>query len=223
MGITLYGFRVAVSIHARHHWRAMRAVNRVTDKTTEVSIHARHHWRAMPCRFMGYQQRRGVSIHARHHWRAMRGAGIREHIQRDVSIHARHHWRAMPKALRVPLADVQFQSTPAITGGRCICAYGWGRSWLGFNPRPPSLAGDAFGGYLHGCAHKVSIHARHHWRAMPQSSGVCIGLAMFQSTPAITGGRCQRQLRVGRLLACFNPRPPSLAGDARGWCLTMPG
>ena len=38
--------------------------------------------------------------------------------------------------------------------------------------------------------------------------------ALFQSAPAIAGGRC-RILKVHRShLCCFNPRPPLLAGDA---------
>ena len=37
---------------------------------------------------------------------------------------------------------------------------------------------------------------------------------MFQSAPAITGGRCEHQARHSRDCRSFNPRPPLLAGDA---------
>ena len=157
---------LGVSIHARHHWRAnfakrnrrwfyprfnprppslageramMRrlqptywfqstpaitggrtivpAVNRV-DRT--VSIHARHHWRANCQHYRQPQEGGRVSIHARHHWRAnvasasLRDGGVR------VSIHARHHWRAN-------------NGTPVFIS-----------AVIGFNPRPPSLAGEPY-------------------------------------------------------------------------------
>ncbi len=38
----------------------------------------------------------------------------------------------------------------------------------------------------------------------------------FQSTPAITDGRRDHQLQGRRGPASFNPRPPSLTGDAVG-------
>ena len=36
----------------------------------------------------------------------------------------------------------------------------------------------------------------------------------FQSAPAIAGGRCRHTVTLGWPMACFNPRPPLLAGDA---------
>ena len=59
-----------------------------------------------------------------------------------------------------------FQSAPAITGGRSwsLVVMGWGA--VGFNPRPPSLAGDPFGVWGLARGVKVSIRARHHWRAI---------------------------------------------------------
>ena len=107
-----------------------------------------------------------------------------------------------------------FQSAPAIAGGRCrqcqsgglapcgfnprpplLAGDAW-RRWAlasrlkGFNPRPPLLAGDAWLCRCRRCCCRVSIRARHCWRAMPG---------------------CQV---VNRLEARFNPRPPLLAGDA---------
>ena len=41
---------------------------------------------------------------------------------------------------------------------------------------------------------------------------------MFQSAPAITGGRSTSSARTPASDYCFNPRPPSLAGDPRAGC-----
>ena len=132
-----------------------------------------------------------VSIHARHYWRAMRAFHGSGEFAGVVSIHARHYWRAMH--------------------GRCRRRQ----------------------------RHAVSIHARHYWRAMPQALRSIRFPGGFQSTPAITGGRCcsggswggQRRVSIHarhywRAMpstaqtmfsapACFNPRPPLLAGDAK--------
>ena len=58
-----------------------------------------------------------------------------------------------------------FQSTPAITGGRDESSYAFIISL------------------------RVSIHARHYWRARPSARSAPCACASFQSTPAITGGR----------------------------------
>ena len=161
-----------------------------------VSIHARHCWRAMPagralfpaCRpcfnprppllagdalqALGVLKMAVVSIHARHCWRAMRFAAGLYRSPRWVSIHARHCWRAMPSGQKFFTKGFEFQSTPAIAGGRCA-GVGQQRSrHSGFNPRPPLLAGDAGASGLEGAGFVVSIHARHCWRAMPVTWGV---------------------------------------------------
>ena len=57
-----------------------------------------------------------------------------------------------------------------------------------FNPHPPSLAGEAGHVWPARRTADVSIHTRHHWRVKPLIR-IWMGLrAMFQSTPAITGG-----------------------------------
>ena len=65
--------------------------------------------------------RRLVSIHARQYWRAMRARRYGGPGLGRVSIHARQYWRAMPRAKSAEAAALEFQSTPANTGGRC-CA-----------------------------------------------------------------------------------------------------
>ena len=84
-----------------------------------VSIHARHYWRAMPGASGFGVDYEGVSIHARHYWRAMLASSAKSALKLTVSIHARHYWRAMPIWPSPSTSSSLFQSTPAITGGRC--------------------------------------------------------------------------------------------------------
>ena len=134
-----------------------------------------------------------------------------------VSIRARHCWRAM-QGEKVCIASFEmFQSAPAIAGGRCVrkrfidldelvsirARHCWRAMPLPsrdmpwafkcFNPRPPLLAGDA------------ASHDRDVWHDVFQSApaiagGRCPGIhhtqetrVMFQSAPAIAGGRCARR------------------------------
>ena len=155
-----------------------------------VSIRARHHWRAIldfcePRIVGGF-----VSIRARHHWRAIHCVPHPATVCSKVSIRARHHWRAIRQLEIVMLANMAFQSAPAITGGRSRAlgytsiditsfqsapAITGGRSGpvrhhrpdpVGFNPRPPSLAGDPRPTRSLPRSSVVSIRARHHWRAI---------------------------------------------------------
>ena len=178
-----------------------------------VSIRARHHWRAIPRRrrLVGHQG--GVSIRARHHWRAIRAPRPPQLRSADVSIRARHHWRAIQHSMAPRQARDMFQSAPAITGGRSphwLCADLTSSS---FNPRPPSLAGDPGGLEIGAVVVGVSIRARHHWRAIRPASTQWTLSGMFQSAPAITGGRSRARAAGAKGCGCFNPRPPSLAGD----------
>ena len=59
----------------------------------------------------------------------------------------------------------------------------------------------------------VSIHACHYWRARLGVRINAISEHMFQSTPAITGGRDTYERAVTKAIASFNPRPPLLAGE----------
>mgnify|MGYP006995477923 FL=1 len=59
-----------------------------------------------------------------------------------------------------------------------------------FNPRPPSMAGDP---------------------AAPPADPA--PARVFQSAPAIDGGRSSTSVSAPVRLRCFNPRPPSMAGD----------
>ena len=131
-----------------------------------------------------------------------------------------------------------FQSAPAIAGGRCLVnredspcmpcfnprppllagdagqAPAGARLQHGFNPRPPLLAGDACHTWRAGVSIHVSIRARHCWRAMLMHGASASRSRMFQSAPAIAGGRCLGLCGNLYQMFCFNPRPPLLAGDA---------
>ena len=133
-----------------------------------------------------------------------------------------------------------FQSTPAISGGRTNRCARHRRSTSSFNPRPPSLAGepramvadsvqkDCFNPRPPSLAgepacsrsaaqcSRVSIHARHLWRANLRMIGPGMPIRWFQSTPAISGGRTPVERSHARRPGSFNPRPPSLAGEPRG-------
>ena len=83
-----------------------------------VSIRARHYWRAMQVAFQAVTQRGEVSIRARHYWRAMHRQLMLRNVL-VVSIRARHYWRAMLHTAALQQRPPEFQSAPAITGGRC--------------------------------------------------------------------------------------------------------
>ncbi len=179
-----------------------------------VSIHARHFWRAMPADQTKTVNGVVVSIHARHFWRAMPASSCFGCNRVNVSIHARHFWRAMPPKTRNDAFGTVFQSTPAISGGRC--AHGA----VPGGCRAVSIHARHFWRAMHGACRgvvhlqRVSIHARHFWRAMRWVLAGGRHGNLFQSTPAISGGRCQRAFSRSTKSICFNPRPPFLAGDA---------
>ena len=111
-----------------------------------------------------------VSIHARHYWRAMRLPAHVVTVGRIVSIHARHYWRAMPWCCSAKRAPMMFQSTPAITGGRCTGCVVRGFCPGLFQSTPAITGGRCVVSFIIACS--------------------CV---LFQSTPAITGGRCHMQ------------------------------
>ena len=107
-----------VSIRARHCWRAMRVKHGDLGVQNLVSIRARHCWRAMPCR---------------------RATGCR-----GCCFNPRPPLLAGDARLVSPsMRSKQFQSAPAIAGGRCSRCCWCPRRSSCFNPRPPLLAGDA--------------------------------------------------------------------------------
>ncbi len=112
-----------------------------------------------------------------------------------VSIRARHHWRAIPRRTCSRASPFQFQSAPAITGGRSLADAGWWGTKAVFQSAPAITGGRSARRARRNCARR-----------------------MFQSAPAITGGRSNIRWLQGRRVICFNPRPPSLAGDPPTGC-----
>ena len=208
---------VVVSIRARHCWRAMPAAP-PPPPSAAACFNPRPPLLAGDAARQVFEVRGvRVSIRARHCWRAMPDPLPDSSVLVIVSIRARHCWRAMPC-----LAAASYW------GPRC------------FNPRPPLLAGDAaqLAAALPGII--VSIRARHCWRAMlepppppPAPAPVSIRArhcwrampslrAWRRSKPrvSIRARHCWRAMLAnmptsGPRAACFNPRPPLLAGDAR--------
>ena len=214
------------------------------QSSTMVSIHARHCWRANPVlphialRFLL------VSIHARHCWRANRWSA-RPGRRRQRCFNPRPPLLAgeSTKPLAQSLSCCGFQSTPAIAGGRIGRQSFISRSMVsfnprppllagespsssaspssqsGFNPRPPLLAGESLLDGLHAAVEiEVSIHARHCWRANLASHQDFGKIMVFQSTPAIAGGRIGISVINNAPDVGFNPRPPLLAGESRHAC-----
>ena len=177
-----------VSIHARHFWRASpidstKALRLRAFQSTPVISGGRAARQARPsCPASGFNPRpsflAGEPLPAgcwRHTW--------------TVSIHARHFWRASLDHPSCPTTATPFQSTPVISGGRAVLPAPGEPVISGFNPRPSFLAGepDGDGGFSAYC--RVSIHARHFWRASPVGIAWRKYLLPFQSTPVISGGR----------------------------------
>ena len=177
----------------------------------------------------------------------------------DVSIRSRHRWREKRTFSGNISATTTFQSAPAIDGGRNFSvnthdgvsvfqsapAIDGGRnnspapiaaSSPCFNPLPPSMAGETRCVEHPGSRIAVSIRSRHRWREKRLGDQSPNGLKLFQSAPAIDGGRNLSGLPSGwttsvsirsrhrwrekpttRLPAhpkrCFNPLPPSMAGE----------
>ena len=83
-----------------------------------------------------------------------------------VSIHTRHHWRVKRKKMV----------------RRCYCQAVSIHTRHHWRVKPATLGAIQRGDV-------VSIHTRHHWRVKPRSKySPEIVQAVFQSTPAITGG-----------------------------------
>ena len=183
----------------------VRLVSRCT-----VSIHARHCWRTNTYRAVACWLQ-FVSIHARHCWRTNRAGGggtsSRSCFNPRPPLLADKHRVLMRKSYchecfnpRPPLladelieaaamkAFKQFQSTPAIAGGRTMMA-GTTLDVTLFQSTPAIAGGRTKIIHLAGFGGLVSIHARHCWRT--------------------NKGKCTSHGRS----AGFNPRPPLLADE----------
>ena len=207
-----------------------------SDVPMAVSIHARHCWRANGDALANIDDWSAVSIHARHCWRANGFLSIEPMLgpvfQSTPAIAGGRMPRTPPSPPRAaacfnprpPLLAgewvtshlthfyTSFQSTPAIAGGRMVMSAHLASQVGGFNPRPPLLAGEWAGADLAGFVHLVSIHARHCWRANAEIAAHNAAVDAFQSTPAIAGGRMALVGGRVRGLEAFQSTPAIAGG-----------
>ncbi len=158
-----------------------------------------------------------VSIRARHCWRAMPARSLRRHAFES-------RFNPRPPLLAGDAAQARctgwtfrFQSAPAIAGGRCTTKPTRAILFMMFQSAPAIAGGRCSTQQQIKLTKRVSIRARHCWRAMPQQ-GTDPGLTQKVSIRARHCWRAMPAFRQSRP-PCrhgFNPRPPLLAGDAKG-------
>ena len=180
----------AVSIRARHCWRAMQR------------NHPRGHAAAL------FQSAPAIAGGRCHHADRAPCAIDRFNPRPPLLAGDAPELVAMNKAK-------QFQSAPAIAGGRCIAACRFATIGRMFQSAPAIAGGRCADAQREVRGDEpVSIRARHCWRAMRTADSGSFCKPEFQSAPAIAGGRCNAAAGLARPDRCFNPRPPLLAGDA---------
>ena len=81
-----------------------------------------------------------------------------------------------------------------------------------FNPRPPLLAGESHHLADAPPTRAVSIRARHCWRANPDGTVFGHRVDVFQSAPAIAGGRIPIRRQAHGVKAQFQSAPAIAGG-----------
>ena len=132
-----------------------------------------------------------------------------------VSIHAPRFREAMPDFGAWCGARGLFQSTPPVSGRRCLAAKTRATRPCCFNPRPPFPGGDARAGNAIAAGAGVSIHAPRFREAMPgRAIAACRPSCSFNPRPPFPGGDATTMPVPTTLDTSFNPRPPFPGGDA---------
>ncbi len=228
---------VAVSIHAHQYWRAMPqhaiaaaavvcfnprppilagdaypASHRVSRWV--VSIHAHQYWRAMPPNASNTDRPRSVSIHAHQYWRAMRASITPVGVPRGFQSTPTNTGGRCFSQSALPNLSWLFQSTPTNTGGRCGLGCCRPQGACMFQSTPTNTGGRCLGRENLGALPVVSIHAHQYWRAMLRPWPGASGSACFNPRPPILAGDAKHHPRHYPSPRGFNPRPPILAGDA---------
>ena len=214
-----------------------------------VSIRARHRWRAIqrpgpaPASYCaGFNPRPpsmagdprvhptfcvdvSVSIRARHRWRAILADAKFSAACDAVSIRARHRWRAIPPMFCSSSATLPFQSAPAIDGGRSSSKPASSFPRGSFQSAPAIDGGRSF--TWQGLGNRyviVSIRARHRWRAIQASDDQARqAVGCFNPRPPSMAGDPTPSGRPFWQHSSFNPRPPSMAGDPSAASPARPG
>ena len=204
-----------------------------------VSIHARHCWRANPhcaanCAAPSWFQSTP----------AIAGGRILE-VKRRKRTSAQFQSTPAIAGGRIrlgeanPQSDPCFNPRPPLLAGESFCTSAWGSGAKRFNPRPPLLAGESCQHVNDVLTANVSIHARHCWRANrhSQGGGACTQVVSIHARHCWRANRLASAYGVGlRLVSIharhcwranpdkhssvsvsrsFNPRPPLLAGESR--------
>ena len=186
------------------------------SRSLRVSIRARHYWRAMQAKPTACASTRSFQSAP-----AITGGRCARSFDRVTALNSFQSAPAITGG-RCPAPSPSrstrslFQSAPAITGGRCLSPAIF-TDFRQLFQSAPAITGGRCLGLLHAQNQgvRVSIRARHYWRAMLDQSSTAPTQTLFQSAPAITGGRCVAVgVPASSTLTGFNPRPPLLAGDA---------
>ena len=206
-----------------------------------VSIHARHYWRAkLLSSKVGGCEKKFQSTPVITGGRNPTINQTARHLEQFQSTPVITGGRNLICASHPP-GRFSFQSTPVITGGRNTSASAPTESrgrfnprpsllagetttalpcvFCGacFNPRPSLLAGETEGAKRWWCWHKVSIHARHYWRAKHGGDYLICKAVQFQSTPVITGGRNDGHPIFTHIPCLFQSTPVITGGRNAGW------
>ena len=113
---------------------------------------------------------------------------------------------------KLPHYIAMFQSAPAIAGGRIMAGKTRRPATGSFNPRPPLLAGESAPLSASPDTLAVSIRARHCWRANRRRRRKEEERREFQSAPAIAGGRIRLRAVVVALTTEFQSAPAIAGG-----------
>ena len=119
--------------------------------------------------------------------------------QLAVSIHAPRFREAMPSISSHWPIRQKFQSTPPVSGRRCVRTLGRYPHSRRFNPRPPFPGGDAQFDWHRDDLGTVSIHAPRFREAMPSPVFSSALPSLFQSTPPVSGRRCSSPVTTGSI------------------------
>ena len=157
--------------------------------------------------------RTGVSIHARHFWRASQEHAGSDGFVRcfnprpsflagepgrgEQVVQASGGFNPRPSFLAGEPRRLEhqrdrpggFNPRPSYLAGEPGPRGKWAEKLTCFNPRPSFLAGEPLPPGVTIARERVSIHARHFWRASRRSILTSRSRRLFQSTPVISGGR----------------------------------
>ena len=156
-----------------------------------------------------------VSILTRPCGRALRVVHVGRTESLDVSILTRPCGRALRWLKKLKKRWLKFQSSPALAGGRYALKNMFRTLAESFNPHPPLRAGATVFPMSIGIDLLVSILTRPCGRALPDWYDVTKVGNLFQSSPALAGGRYDNGSMDETVAGLFQSSP-ALAGGRYG-------